>query len=269
MRYCTAGHPPPQQLRADGGTEELSGGGLPLGVEPDCAYTERELEFAAGDTLFAATDGLLESRRERRFFGDARLPELLAEHGRTLAPQALAELLQTAAERWAGRRHDDVAVLVVRRSPAAGLRREPANSPEAKALFGEYMEFVRERLGAGFEPHEAIFASEGAFEEAGAAFLMLYEDERPVGCGGVRLLSPEVAEIKRMFVTARARRRGHGRRLLRELESLARAAGARRVRLLTTGALAEAMQLYEAAGYHEVEALARGGRRDAWLEKDL
>jgi N-acetylglutamate synthase-like GNAT family acetyltransferase len=131
------------------------------------------------------------------------------------------------------------------------------------------MELVRERLGPGFVPSEAIFADEGAFEQAGAAFVVLYDDERAVGCGGVRLLSPEVAEIKRMFVTAPARRRGHGRRLLGELEALAAAAGARRVRLLTTGPLAEALQLYAAAGYREVEVIERDGRRDAWLEKTL
>jgi N-acetylglutamate synthase-like GNAT family acetyltransferase len=269
MRYCNAGHPPPLLLRADGGEEALSGGGLPLGVDSNGEYAERELEFAPGDTLFAATDGLLEARRERSFFGDARLPELLAEHGRTLEPQALAELAQTEAERWAAHSHDDVAVLVVRRTLPAGLQREPADGAAAQALFGEYMAFVRERLGPAFKPLEAIFATEGAFEEAGAAFLVLYEGERPIGCGGVRMLSADVAEIKRMFVTGPARRHGHGRRLLGELERLAAAAGARRVRLLTTEALREALELYATAGYREVEAFERDGRRDAWLEKRL
>jgi GNAT superfamily N-acetyltransferase len=131
------------------------------------------------------------------------------------------------------------------------------------------MEFVRDRLGPGFEPQESIFATEGAFEEAGAAFLVLYDGERPIGCGGVRMLSADVAEIKRMFVTGTERRRGHGRRLLGELERLAAAAGARRVRLLTTEALREALELYADAGYREVEAFERDGRRDAWLEKPL
>ena len=269
MRYCNAGHPPPQVLRAQAGEVDLSGGGLPLGVDPAGEYIERELEFGPGDTLFAATDGLLEARRERSFFGDARLPELLAEHGRTLAPQALAELAQAEAQRWAARSHDDVAVLVVRRTLPAGLQREPAGGPGAQALFGEYMAFVRERLGPEFEPLESIFATEGAFEDAGAAFLVLYDGERAVGCGGVRMLSADVAEIKRMFVTGPERRHGHGRRLLGELERLAAAAGARRVRLLTTEALREALELYAAAGYREVEAFTRAGRRDAWLEKPL
>jgi len=78
-----------------------------------------------------------------------------------------------------------------------------------------------------------------------------------------------VAEIKRMFVTAGARRRGHGRRLLAELEALAAATGARRVRLLTTEALVEARRLYASAGYRQVQQLVVDGRRDAWLEKHL
>ena len=81
LRYCNAGHPPPWLLREGGESEPLPGSGLPLGVEDDGQHEEREVEFHRGDVLFAATDGLLEVRRERRFFGDDRLPELLAEHG--------------------------------------------------------------------------------------------------------------------------------------------------------------------------------------------
>ena len=55
-----------------------------------------------------------------------------------------------------------------------------------------------------------------------------------MGCGGLRQLEPGVGEIKRMFVTASARGRGHGRRLLDELERLAAEAGHRRIRLITT-----------------------------------
>jgi GNAT superfamily N-acetyltransferase len=269
LRFCNAGHPPPRVLRADGGEQELPGCGPPLGVEPDGPYAEHVVAFGPGDTLFAATDGLLESRRERRFFGDARLPALLAEHGRTLAPQPLAELVHTEAERWAAKRHDDVAVLVVRRALATAVRPEPADGPAAQALFEEYMALVRERLGPAFEPHEAIFANERSFDEPGAAFLLLYAGEQAVACGGLRVLAPEIAEIKRMFVTAGARRRGHGRRLLAELEALAAAGGAQRVRLLTTEVLTEARALYAAAGYRVLESFMRDGRRDAWLEKEL
>ena len=268
LRFCNAGHPPPQILRADGSQEELAATGIPLGIEEDGRHTDRSVPFVAGDTLFAATDGLLEARHDGQFFGDARLPSLLAEHARILAPQSLAELIYADAERWANRRHDDVAVLVVRPAPAR-LRRESAGSPAARALFEEYLALVSERLGPAFTPTEAIFANERSFDEPGAAFLVVYADGRPVGCGGMRPLGPRVVEIKRMFVTAEARRHGHGRHLLAELEALAAAGGARHVRLLTTEVLAEARHLYASAGYREIEVHVVDGHRDAWLEKDL
>jgi GNAT superfamily N-acetyltransferase len=91
----------------------------------------------------------------------------------------------------------------------------------------------------------------------------------PVACGGYRSLGPEVSEIKRMFVTASARRQGHARRVLAELERRVAAHGARRIRLLSTDVLREARALYVSAGYEEAEVVDVGGRRDVWLEKPL
>ena len=87
-------------------------------------------------------------------------------------------------------------------------------------------------------------------------------------CGGLRPLPEDgVGEIKRMFVTAPARRRGHGRALLAELERLAAAGGCRHVRLFTTEVLVEARALYESAGYRVVGTVPDGDRTDIWLEK--
>jgi GAF domain-containing protein len=115
LRWCNAGHPPPQLLRAGGGDPEALGTtGLPLGIEAGAAYEERACTLAPGDVLLAATDGLWEARRDGVQFGDARLADLLAEHGRTLAPQALAERLRDEAHAWAPQLDDDLVVLVVR-----------------------------------------------------------------------------------------------------------------------------------------------------------
>jgi GAF domain-containing protein len=114
LRWCNAGHPPPQLLCSSGGTTPLGTTGLPLGVMEDGGYAEREAELGAGDVLVAATDGLWEARRDGVQFGDARFGPLLAEHGRTLAPQELARLLRDEAERWAPRLHDDIVVLAIR-----------------------------------------------------------------------------------------------------------------------------------------------------------
>lgn len=132
------------------------------------------------------------------------------------------------------------------------------------------MALVGERLGEDFKPSAAIFATEDVFDGPRAAWLVLYEDDRAVACGGLRPLRPRVAEIKRMFVTASTRGRGHGRALLAELEDLARRAGYQRVRLYTTDVLREPRALYDDAGYARIDAAAVEDRaEDIWLEKHL
>jgi GNAT superfamily N-acetyltransferase len=149
------------------------------------------------------------------------------------------------------------------------IRAEQPTGAASRALFAEYLELVRSRLGGAFVPTEEIFATEDAFEGPDAAWLVVYEGERAVACGGLRPLAPGVGEIKRMFVTAAERGRGHGRALLAELEALARAAGCERVRLYTTEVLREARALYRDAGYHPVGVASFDGRIDLWLEKRL
>jgi GNAT superfamily N-acetyltransferase len=150
------------------------------------------------------------------------------------------------------------------------IRSEAPTGEPSRALFAEYMALVRDRLGDEFTPTEDIFATEGAFDGPGTAWLVVYERDRPVACGGLRPIEPGVGEIKRMFVTASARRRGHGRELLAELERRARDAGYERVRLYTTEVLREARALYEAAGYRRVDIAPVDDRADdVWLEKRL
>jgi GNAT superfamily N-acetyltransferase len=155
-------------------------------------------------------------------------------------------------------------------SGCAEIRPEAADGPAAQALYAQYMALVGERL-PGFVPSERIFASEEAFAGAGGAWLVAYDaDGAPVGCGGLRTLAPGVGEIKRMFVTRRARGAGLGRRLLRELEQRAAAHGHRRVRLLTTEVLSEAIALYDAEGYRTVQRTERAGQPvEIWMEKEL
>jgi GNAT superfamily N-acetyltransferase len=149
------------------------------------------------------------------------------------------------------------------------IRHEPPSGAASQALFAEYFELVCARLGDAFVPTEQIFATEEDFHAEGAAWLVLYDGDAAVACGGLRPLAPGVAEIKRMFVTAPARGRGHARTLLAELERLAAQDGRERVRLYTTEVLREARALYSACGYRPVGVVAIDGRIDLWLEKRL
>lgn len=151
------------------------------------------------------------------------------------------------------------------------LRDEPADGPAARALFEQYMALVRERSRIeDFAPVERIFATADVFAAPDAAWLVAYVDGEPAGCGGLRTLAPGVGEVKRMFVAARARGHGLGRRLLRTLESRAAAAGHERVRVLTTPMLSEACALYAAEGYEEIERIERGEAPvEIWMEKRL
>ncbi len=273
LRYANAGHVPPLVLGRDGAPRELPTTGLPLGVTDDATFAQHELPFGRTALLFASTDGLHEARRDGELFGQERVSALVAANRRALAPQELVELAFAEAEAWARELSDDVAIIALRpRAPGRiEIREEPPDGPAAQALYAQYMDLLRDRLGAGFAPTERIFGRAEAFAAEGGAWLVAYdEDGEAVACGGLRPIAPGVGEIKRMYVAEHARGAGHGRRLLRALELRAAAHGCRRVRVLTTDVLAEAIALYGAEGYRTLERSARDGRPvEIWMEKEL
>jgi GNAT superfamily N-acetyltransferase len=89
------------------------------------------------------------------------------------------------------------------------------------------------------------------FRAAGGIFLVGYEQDRAVSCAALRQAN-DFLEVKRMFVVASARRRGHARALLSALEARAATLGARLIRLETGDGQPEAMALYETAGYSAI-----------------
>lgn len=84
------------------------------------------------------------------------------------------------------------------------------------------------------------------------AFLVVYRTGTPVGCGALRLLDADTAELKRMYVAPAARGLGLGRQLVAALETEARALGVRRLVLETGIRQAAALALYRATGFHPI-----------------
>ena len=84
------------------------------------------------------------------------------------------------------------------------------------------------------------------------AFVVAWADEKAVGCGAVRLIDNETAELKRMYIVPEYRGQGLAGAILRLLEDHARALGATRVVLETVIGPPAAVALYRAAGYEEI-----------------
>ncbi|MBD8535377.1 GNAT family N-acetyltransferase [Plantibacter sp. CFBP 13570] len=79
-------------------------------------------------------------------------------------------------------------------------------------------------------------------------------DDTPLGCGGLRMLGADRAEVKRMFVVQQARGTGVATALLRALEDEARSLGLAELLLETGTEQPDAMRFYEREGYQPIEA---------------
>jgi len=90
------------------------------------------------------------------------------------------------------------------------------------------------------------------FVEPDGVFLVVREEGRAVGCGGVCRFDETRAELKRMYVVPDARGRGLGRLLLVELEAEARRLGYAGIVLETGDRQPEALGLYASAGYERI-----------------
>ena len=82
-----------------------------------------------------------------------------------------------------------------------------------------------------------------------SVFLGGYHRGQAVACGAIRPLTPDVAEVKRMYVRTGFRGRGFSKQILSALELAAIDFGYVAVRLETGDRQLAAIRLYEQAGY--------------------
>jgi len=144
----------------------------------------------------------------------------------------------------------------VERLLTAGLVEIAPDDGEAAAYcVAQYFAELHDRFGLDpghTRPHD------------GGLFLVARLRGEPIGCGALK-----GRDIKRMWVARQARGLGAGRRILAELERQARERGIEAVRLETNGSLTEAIALYRAAGYVEVEPFNDEPYAHHWFEKRL
>ncbi|MFM7709905.1 MAG: GNAT family N-acetyltransferase [Ferruginibacter sp.] len=83
---------------------------------------------------------------------------------------------------------------------------------------------------------------------------IIYDEELPIACVGIRLFSTTVAELKRMYVNPDYRRRGLAQQLMEVSLKFAKQAGYQIVRLDTLCTMIPAMTLYRKNGFMEISA---------------
>jgi ribosomal protein S18 acetylase RimI-like enzyme len=131
------------------------------------------------------------------------------------------------------------------------VRREEISSAPAMSLIAALNAELSSQYPEGGATHFRLDPEEVA--EGTGAFMVAYKDGVSIGCGAVRLLDGNTAELKRMYVTPAARGQGIGRALLAALEAEAHRIGARRL-LLETGIRQDAaLHLYERSGFCHIE----------------
>ena len=124
----------------------------------------------------------------------------------------------------------------------------PYDDPIAQELVGQVQQEYVDRYGGP----DAAVVDTAEFAPPTGLFLVARVGGVPVGCGGWRVIEPDVVEVKRVYVVPAQRRRGLAEVLMGALERAAGQAGHGRIVLNTGPEQPEALGLYAALGYRPV-----------------
>lgn len=154
-------------------------------------------------------------------------------------------------------------------NPALEIRRVDIVSAVAGALIQSLNAELARTYPEPGACHFRLDAEEVA--EGRGAFLVAFENGNPAGCGAVRKIDAESAELKRMYVKPEARGKGIGRAIVSALEAESRRLGVGRMVLETGTRQAAAQALYEKMGFVRVPLLPEyaGSPLSICMEKKL
>lgn len=138
----------------------------------------------------------------------------------------------------------------------------PDDLNDVKKLWLDYLVWGNDKMQKlyGVHPHNPEEAVEQDVQQIskfqppyGQLILAVYEG-KVCGLGSLKSISPEIGEIKRMFVDPAARRIGAGRAILEALLAEARRVGYQQVRLDSPKFMEAAHALYRSLGFRDIEA---------------
>ncbi len=111
---ASAGHPGPVLVRPDGSTQQMPGGGVPLGIFPDPEPGTLELELTEGDVLFFYTDGLADARSPQATYLEDSLADSLAQLAGRRAAEIVSDMRSVVLDFSENVLLDDLTMLVLR-----------------------------------------------------------------------------------------------------------------------------------------------------------
>jgi putative acetyltransferase len=123
-----------------------------------------------------------------------------------------------------------------------------------RSAWQEYFAEDADPATRGYMDNPATLADLDEAQSRFLAFLVVVDGAALVGCGGVRRLDDDTAELKRIFLLKPYRGHGLGRQLTERLLDIARAFGFKRVRLDTHQKFAESHALYRRLGFYPIPA---------------
>ena len=82
--------------------------------------------------------------------------------------------------------------------------------------------------------------------------IVLYENQKPLGCGAIKELDSTAMEVKRMYTSPEVRGKGFAIKILSELEKWAEELSYKKCVLETGKRQPEAIQLYTKSGYEMI-----------------
>jgi phosphoserine phosphatase RsbU/P len=123
LSFINAGHNPPLIVHAAGTVENLSSGGLPLGIMPHSPYREGRTQLQPGDVMVIYSDGVSEAvNPQGEEFGTARLHSVVSLNIERSA-SGIRDRIESALTKFAQGMPaaDDITLVIVKRQAEGSL----------------------------------------------------------------------------------------------------------------------------------------------------
>jgi len=161
----------------------------------------------------------------------------------------------------------DIVAASLKRDQIVIEEKDPRHE-DALYCLGEYYAELARRFEKGFNVSLSRDPDAGDMIRPRGVFLVAMSDGLPIGCVGLKG-GGEIAEIKRLWVAPSARGLGLAKRLMTDVEEIARGLSFQLLRLDTNSALPEAQQLYRGSGWNEIDRFNDDPYPDTFFEKRL